>query len=97
MTSAVEDPDDRPEHDEAPHDDSQPGELIEPGRALALGDFSPPEVSAGERLVRLAYRMGVPGEALRSPFRRGPKPRLLATVSDPLPGHRAAGNALLAG
>ncbi|MET0180125.1 MAG: heparinase II/III family protein [Novosphingobium sp.] len=93
-----------PEEDDAgaalqpgPGDEPVPGELIEPGRALALGDFSPPEVSAGERLMRLAYRMGVPGEALRSPFRKGPRLRLLATVSDPLPGHRTAGNALRLG
>jgi uncharacterized heparinase superfamily protein len=34
-----------------------PGELIEPGRALALSDFDPPDTSAGERLIRLAYRL----------------------------------------
>src|ERR1700741_4673972 len=42
------------------------GELIEPGRALALADFSPPSVGAGEWLVRFAYRMGVPGSVLGS-------------------------------
>ena len=31
-----------------------PGTMIEPGRALALADFSPPALSAGERLIRLA-------------------------------------------
>ena len=35
----------------------EPG-LIEPGRALALADFSPPSLSAGERLIRFAYGLG---------------------------------------
>src|SRR5690606_6639344 len=39
-------------------------ELIEPGRALALGDFVPPGITAGERLVRLAYRLGMTGHSL---------------------------------
>ena len=29
-------------------------DAIEPGRALALADFSPPSLGAGERLIRLA-------------------------------------------
>ena len=37
------------------------GEIIEPGRALALADFAPPSVKMGERLIRLAYRIGVSG------------------------------------
>jgi hypothetical protein len=79
--------------------ESPPGrdELIEPGRALALADFSPPSLGAGERLLRLAYRLGVPGSMLTSPIAKAAKPRLLATVSNPLPGHRAAGTALRAG
>jgi len=72
-------------------------EVVEPGRALALADVAPPSLGAGERLVRLAYRLGVPGGVLRSPFRRAPAPRLLATVENPLPGERAAGTALRAG
>ena len=40
------------------------GELIEPGRALALADFAPPSISAGERLLRFAYRLGIPGTTL---------------------------------
>ncbi|QGN55540.1 heparinase II/III family protein [Novosphingobium sp. Gsoil 351] len=71
--------------------------VIEPGRALALADFAPPSLGAGERLVRLAYRLGVPGGVLRSPFRKAPRARLLATVENPLPGQRAAGTALRAG
>ena len=43
---------------------SSPGELVEPGRALALADFAPPSVGAGERLIRLAYRFGISGSAL---------------------------------
>lgn len=73
------------------------GELIEPGRALALADFSPPSLGAGEWLVRFAYRLGVPGSMLSSPLGKTAKPRLLATVSNPLPGSRAAGTALRAG
>jgi len=73
------------------------GELIEPGRALALADFAPPSLGAGERLMRLAYRLGVPGGALSAPFRKPAKPRLLATVTNPLPGNRSAGTALRAG
>ncbi len=71
--------------------------LIEPGRALALSDFTPPSVGAGERLIRLAYRMGVPGSALTTPFRKAAKPRLLATVTNPLMGNKIAGTALRAG
>ena len=61
-------------------------ELIEPGRTLALTDFVPPEVTAAERLIRLAYRLGVPGHSLAAPFRKEPAPRLLATVENPLRG-----------
>ncbi|WP_068070963.1 heparinase II/III domain-containing protein [Novosphingobium lentum] len=71
-------------------------ELIEPGRALALADFSPPALSAGERLIRFAYAAGLPASALR-PFRKSAKPRLTATVTNPLRGNPAAGTALRAG
>ncbi|MEZ5734777.1 MAG: heparinase II/III family protein [Novosphingobium sp.] len=74
-----------------------PGEMIEPGRALAIADFSPPSISAGERFIRLAYRMGVPASVLTSPMGKKTKPRLLATVLNPLPGDRVAGTALRAG
>ena len=73
------------------------GEVVEPGRALALADFAPPSVGAGERLLRLAYRLGIPGSTLASPFRKPAKPRLLATVTNPLPGSKVAGTALRAG
>lgn len=73
----------------------EPG-LIEPSRALALADFSPPQVSAGERLIRLAYRMGV-GPRTLNPFAKRTAPRLTATVANPLAGDPAAGTALRAG
>ena len=77
--------------------EAAPGELVEPGRALALADFAPPSVGAGERLIRLAYRFGISGSALSAPFRKPAKPRLLATVANPLPGNRTGGTALRAG
>jgi uncharacterized heparinase superfamily protein len=73
------------------------GEQLEPGRALALVDFSPPAVGAGERLIRFAYRMGVPGTMLTAPMGKKSKTRLLATVNNTLPGNRIAGTALRAG
>ncbi len=73
------------------------GELIEPGRALALVDFQPPKLGAAEKLIRLAYRLGVPGSTLAGPLKKPGKPRLLATVESPLAGERAAGVALRAG
>ena len=73
------------------------GQVIEPGRALALADFAPPSLGAGERLVRLAYRLGMSGATLAAPFRKPAKPRLLATVQNPLPGDKAAGMAVRAG
>ena len=78
-------------------EDAPPSELIEPGRALALADFAPPALGAGERLIRLAYRIGVPSAMLTSPLGKKAKPRILATVANPLPGDRAAGTALRAG
>jgi uncharacterized heparinase superfamily protein len=75
---------------------SPAAELIEPGRALALADFAPPSLSPSERLIRLAYSIGVPGPAL-TPLKKPAKLRLLATVRNPLPGSRAAGMALRAG
>lgn len=81
-----------------PDRDGRPaGELVEPGRALALADFTPPTVNAGERLVRLAYRLGVPASMLSSPLGKSSKTRVLATVANPLPGGKPAGMALRAG
>ena len=67
------------------------------GRALALVDFSPPSVGAGERLIRFAYRLGVPGTMLSSPFGKKARTRLLATVHNTVPGDACAGTALRAG
>ena len=72
-------------------------EVIEPGRALALTHFDPPAITAGERLIRLAYRLGVSGHTLVAPFHKPVRPKLLATVESPLRGDRAAGMALRAG
>jgi uncharacterized heparinase superfamily protein len=72
-------------------------QLIEPGRALALADFTPPAVGAGDRLMRLAYRLGIPGPTIAAPFRKAQRPRLLATIQEPLPGDKVAGTALRAG
>jgi len=81
-----------------PVDEDQPQrpEVVEPGRALALADFSPPAVSASERFMRFAYRLGLPAGALH-PFRKRARLRLTATVSNPLPGDAMAGKALRAG
>lgn len=68
----------------------------EQGQALALADFSPPQVSASERLIRLAYSIGVPASAL-NPFRKRARPRLTATVASALQGDPASGTALRAG
>lgn len=66
-------------------------------RALTISDFTAPSAGPGERLIRLAYRLGVPGSTLASPFRKPSRSRLLATVESPLMGDRAAGVALRAG
>lgn len=72
-------------------------EVIEPGRALAIADFSALAVNPAERFIRLAYRLGVPGSMLSMPIGKKVGPRLLATVTSPLPGDRACGVALRAG
>ncbi len=76
---------------------TEPGELIEPGRALALADFAPPSLGAGERLLRLAYRAGIPASMLTLPLGKASKPRVLAAVRNPLHGDAAGGMALRAG
>ena len=75
----------------------EPGEVIQPGRALALADFAPPSVGAGEKIIRFAYRLGIPGSTLTRPFRKPAKLRLAATVESPLEGDRVSGMALRAG
>lgn len=70
--------------------------VIEPGRALALADFSPPALDAGARLIRLAYQLGLPAAAF-NPFRKRARPRLTATVTNPIAGDPSSGIALRAG
>ena len=82
---------------DAPPAFPEPSELIEPGRALAIADFAPPSLGAGERLIRLAYRAGVPASMLTLPLGRKSRPRILAAVANPLRGDAAAGKALRAG
>ena len=72
-------------------------EATAPSRALALSDVIAPRASAGEALIRMAYRLGIPGHALSQPFRRPQPVRVLATVEHCVPGDRAAGVALRAG
>jgi uncharacterized heparinase superfamily protein len=67
------------------------------GRALALADFAPPSLGAGEKLIRIAYKMGISGQVLAAPFRKPAKPKLLATAANPLTGDKVAGTALRAG
>ena len=77
--------------------DPAPIPAEEPSRALALSDIIAAPAGPGESLIRLAYRLGVPGNALAAPFRRPPPLRVLATVESPAHGDRAAGTALRAG
>lgn len=83
------------EHDPAAPPAAPPPE--EPSRALALSDVIAAPTRPGEALIRLAYRIGVPGHALAAPFRRPQPVRVLATVDSPNRGDRAAGTALRAG
>ena len=69
----------------------------EPSRALALSDVIAVKSGPGEALIRLAYRMGIPGHAIAAPFRRPQALRVLGTVESPNRGDRAAGTALRAG
>jgi len=69
----------------------------EPSRALALSDVIAVRSAPGEALIRLAYRIGIPGHAIAAPFRRPQPLRVVATVESPNRGDRAAGTALRAG
>lgn len=74
-----------------------PGAILKPGKSLVLTDFSPPALGAGERFIRLAYRLGVPSSTLTSPFTKPARARMLATVKCPWQGERMAGVALRMG
>jgi len=67
------------------------------GRALALSDAIAVPSGPLTALIRLAYRLGVPGHVLAAPLRRPQPLRVLATVESPNRGDRAAGMALRAG
>ncbi len=78
-------------------EDSGRTEDLAPDRALVITDFSPPAASPSDRLMRLAFSLGVSHSTIVAPFRKPLRPRLLATVEAPLEGDRAAGMALRAG
>ncbi|GAA4047887.1 heparinase II/III family protein [Parerythrobacter jejuensis] len=71
--------------------------VLEPSRALVPTDLAAPALSPAERLMRMAYRIGVPGHTLTTPFKKQAGKRLMATVETPLAGERMAGVALRAG
>lgn len=77
--------------------DDAVGMPLSESRALALSDFVPPKTDFTERLLRLAYRLGMDGATLTAPFRKPARPRLLGTVESRLNGDRVAGMALRAG
>jgi len=79
-----------------PEGDPADGDTAPPGRMLALTDFTPPSLSAGERLMRMAYGLGLRG-SVSGAFRKPAKKRLLATVESPLAGSKVAGTAIRAG
>lgn len=76
---------------------ADPAPPQEPSRALALSDVIAVKSGPGEALIRMAYRIGIPGHALAAPFRRPQPLRVLATVESPNRGDRAIGTALRAG
>ncbi|MGB3796261.1 MAG: heparinase II/III family protein [Alteraurantiacibacter sp.] len=86
---------------EAAHPAPQPvmetGGDLATDRALVITDFAPPSTSAAERLMRMAFGMGVSHSTIVAPFRKPLRPRLQASVTTPLEGDRAAGMALRAG
>ncbi len=62
-----------------------------------LAGLTLPPVTTGERIARLGYRIGIPSHYLQRPLGLRSKPRLLATVENPLAGDRVAGTALRTG
>ena len=63
--------------------ETEPEELpeavpLEPARALVLAEFEAPRTGPVDAVLRLAYRMGVPGSVLAAPLRKPAAPRLLA-------------------
>ena len=72
-------------------------DIPDPAREASLADLVAPQVGFAGRLIRSAYRLGVSPSLLTRPFGRTPKPRLRATVENPLAGDRVAGTAMRAG
>lgn len=72
-------------------------EALPAARALVPQEIGAPAVGPGERLVRIAYTVGIRGRLITSPLSKPAKRRVLSTVNPPLPGDRAAGMALRAG
>lgn len=70
---------------------------LAPDRALVVTDFAPPTASPSERLMRMAFGLGLSHSTIVAPFRKPLRARLLAVVEPQLPGDRAAGMALRAG
>jgi uncharacterized heparinase superfamily protein len=85
------------EHLLAEEEANNDGEQLSDRPTIEIGDILPAQAGPGERLVRMAYRVGISGTTLTAPFRKPARPRLLATVESPLQGDRAAGVALRAG
>ncbi|MBT8388335.1 MAG: heparinase, partial [Altererythrobacter sp.] len=83
--------------DAQPVIDAEGEALLTESRTLVLSDFVPPRADLTEKLVRVAYRLGVGGATLTAPFRKPARPRLLATVETALLGDRVTGMALRAG
>lgn len=80
-----------------PQDEAEAEVPLEPARALVPADLALPTAGLGDRLTRIAYRMGLPAGLLASPLKRPSAPRILATVNTPLAGDRTAGMALRTG
>jgi uncharacterized heparinase superfamily protein len=91
-----------PRHDEPEFDIGGPadGMLASAADAIeiaTLAGLTLPRASTADTIVRLGYRIGIPPHFLARPLGRKVKPRLLATVENPLPGDRVAGTALRTG
>ena len=71
--------------------------VLEPSRALVPSDLAAPALGAGDRFLRFAYRLGVPGHTLSAPLKRPARAKMSAVVVPPLTGDRASGVALRAG
>ncbi|APE27392.1 Heparinase II/III-like [Aurantiacibacter gangjinensis] len=85
------------QHKDAGEQEPDEPAVLATNRALVVTDFSAPSTDLGERMMRAAYALGVPGSTIVAPFQKPLRPRLLAIVETPLAGDRSAGMALRAG